>query len=56
MNNVEQAVSCFKQGFYCSQKKGMDSCVINYVYSPIISRLSTKEISCKIKKVFYSDF
>jgi hypothetical protein len=42
--------------FIALRMKGMDSCVINYVYSPIISRLSTKEISCEIKKVFYSDF
>ena len=42
--------------FIALRRKGMDSCVINYVYSPIISRLSTKEISCKIKKVFYNDF
>lgn len=30
----------------------MDSCVINYVYSPIVSWLGTKEINCEIKKVF----
>lgn len=30
----------------------MDYCVINYVYSPIISRLGIQKMSCEIKKVF----
>jgi len=42
--------------FIALRRKGMDSCVINYVYSPIISRLSTKEISCRMEWLFCSDF